>query len=196
MAGSSAMTRASGSGFSMIELVVVLAILGVISGLAIPRLNLSQYRADGAAQQVRSVFMTAQRTSLTRQYDVIVSVDTVQNGMRIAEDVNNDGSIQTAEWKFWRPLGEGNRFSVPPVGYTTPSVTAAVIGASLKTVDAMPSFIFHRDGSASSDGEVYVSSTHRGRTDFRVVIVARATGRTELLRLAGSGSSAKWQVVQ
>lgn len=196
MAHRSVLNHTTRAGFSMIELVVVLAILAVVSGLAIPRLNLSQYRADGAAQQVRSVFMTAQRTSLTRQYDVIVSVDTIQNGLRIAEDVNNDGSIQVSEWKFWRPLGEGNRFSAPPVGYSTTSVATAVYGGSIRTVDAMPSIIFHRDGSASSDGEVYVSSLHRGRTDYRVVTVSRATGRTELLRLAGSGSGATWQVVQ
>src|SRR5450631_2431444 len=83
------------AGFSMVELVVVMVILSVIAGLAIPRLNLSQYRADGAAEQVRSVFQTAQRTSLTRQYDVIVSVDTVIGGLRIAEDQNNDGTIQS-----------------------------------------------------------------------------------------------------
>ena len=180
----------------MIELVIVLVIISIIAGMAIPKLNLSQYRADAAAEQVRSVFQTAQRTSLTRQYDVIVSVDTVQFGLRIAEDVNNDGSIQSSEWKFWRPTGEGNRFAVPPKGVSGAAVSASVVGAGIKTVDALPSVIFHRDGSTSTDAEIYVQSSASRRTDYRAVTVTRATGRTELYRLAGTGTGATWQVAR
>jgi hypothetical protein len=166
--------------------------LGVIAAMTVPRLNISAYRSDAAAQQVRSVFQTAQRTSLTRQYDVIVSVDTVKGGLRIAEDANNNGSIEPGEWKFWRPPGEGNRFAVPPTGVNTPTVSAAVVGGTLKNVDGLPSVIFHRDGSASSDAEVYMTSAYKDRTDFRAITLTRATGRTELYRLSGTGGTAKW----
>jgi hypothetical protein len=160
--------------------------------MAIPKLNLSQYRADAGAQQVRSVFQTAQRTSFTRQYDVIVSVDTAQFALRIAEDKNNDGIIQATEWKFWRPTGEGNQFAIPPKGLYASTVTSSVIGAQLKIVNGLKSVIFHRDGSTSSDVEIYVQSEYKGRTDYRAISVTRATGRTELWRLSG----ATWQVVQ
>ena len=183
-------------GFTMVEIIIVLVMMAVVAGMAIPRLNLSQFRADAAAQQVRSVFQTAQRTSLTRQYDVIVSVDTAQFGLRIAEDVNNDGSIQVSEWKFWRPTGEGNRFEIPPMGLNAPTVTSSVFGAQLRIVDGMKSVIFHRDGSTSTDAEIYVQSTYKGRTDYRAISVTRATGRTELYRLAGTGAAAAWRVVQ
>lgn len=189
-------TTHNNTGFTMIEIVIVLVLMSVVAAMAIPKLNLSQFRADAAAQQVRSVFQTAQRTSLTRQYDVIVSVDTLQFGLRIAEDSSNDGIIQTGEWKFWRPTGEGNRFSTPPVGIGGGTVSAPVVGSQLRTVDGMPSVIFHRDGSSTSDAEIYVSSTYKGRTDFRAITLTRATGRTELLRLAGSGTSATWEVVR
>ena len=184
------------SGFSMVELIIVLVMMAVIAAMAIPKLNLSQYRADAAAQQVRSVFQTAQRTSLTRQYDVIVSVDTTQFGLRIAEDINNDGTIQVSEWKFWRATGEGNKFAIPPKGLNASTVTSSVIGAQLKIVDGMKSVIFHRDGSTSTDAEIYVQSEYKGRTDYRAISVTRATGRTELYRLSGTGSTATWQVVQ
>lgn len=183
-------------GFSLLEILIVLVIIGVVMRMAVPRLNMSQYRSDAAAQQVRSVFMTAQRTSLTRQFDVIVSVDTVQFGLRIAEDVNNDGSIQVSEWKFWRPAGEGNRFGVPPKGVNYASPTKSVVGGSIKVVDNLPSIIFHRDGSTSTDAEIYVSSTYKGRTDFRAIALTRATGRTELYRLSGTGASSTWLVAQ
>jgi prepilin-type N-terminal cleavage/methylation domain-containing protein len=190
------------SGVTLIELVIVLVILGTLAGVTIPRLNLSSYRADAAAQQVRSVFQTAQRTSLTRQYDVIVSVDTIRGGLRIAEDVNNNGAIEISEWKFWRPPGEGNRFAVPPAGVrpgtgdTYRPIGTSVAGPSLKTVDGLPSVIFHRDGSTSSEMEVYMASRYRRRTDFRGITLTRSTGRAELYQLAGTGATAKWRLAQ
>ena len=180
---------------TLIELVIVLTIMSVVMALGIPHLDLSVYRADGAAQQVRSVFQTAQRTSLTRQYDVIVSIDTIQGGLRIAEDVNNNGTIEVSEWKFWRPLGEGNRFQIPPVTLSNATATASVIGSQLTTVDNLPSVIFHRDGSASSDAELYVASTARRRVDYRAIALTRSTGRSEVYRLGGAGVSATWRVL-
>jgi prepilin-type N-terminal cleavage/methylation domain-containing protein len=184
------------AGFSMVEIIIVLVMMAVIARMALPKLNLSQMRADAAAQQVRSVFQTAQRTSLTRQYDVIVSVDTTQFALRIAEDVNNDGTIQVSEWKFWRPTGEGNMFAVPPKGLNASSVASSVVGAQLKLVDGFKSVIFHRDGSTSSDAEIYVRSDYKGRSDYRAIAVTRSTGRTELYRLSGTGVTASWLVVQ
>jgi type II secretory pathway pseudopilin PulG len=177
------------------ELVIVLGIVSVVSAMGLPKLDLSRYRADAAAQQVRSVFQTAQRTSLTRQYDVIVSVDTVQGGLRIAEDVNNNGSIEVSEWKFWRPVGQGNRFAVPPKGISSATVTKSVVGPQLSTVDLLPSVIFHRNGSASSDAEIYVLSSYRNRMDYRAITVTRATGRSESFRLGGTGTSASWRIL-
>ena len=196
MANSHRSIKRPRAGFSMVEIIIVLVMMAVIAAMAIPKLNLSQFRADAAAQQVRSVFQTAQRTSLTRQFDVIVSVDTAQFGLRIAEDLNNDGTIQVSEWKFWRPTGEGNKFAIPPKGLNASTVTSSVIGAQLKIIDGMKSVIFHRDGSTSTDAEIYVQSEYKGRTDYRAISVTRATGRTELYRLSGTGSTATWQVVQ
>jgi prepilin-type N-terminal cleavage/methylation domain-containing protein len=188
--------RGQRTGFTLIELVIVMTIAGIVAGMAIPRINISNYRADAAAQQVRSVFTTAQRTSLTRQYDIIVSVDTIKGGLRIAEDVNNSGTIEVSEWKFWRPPGEGNRFARPSKGVYVASPSASVVGGTLKHVDALPSIVFHRDGSTSSEAEIYMSSTYKGRVDFRAITLTRSTGRAEVFRLAGTGTSAKWEVAQ
>jgi prepilin-type N-terminal cleavage/methylation domain-containing protein len=187
-------SRHARSGFTLIEIVLVLTILSAIMALGLPRLQIGATRADAAAQQVRSVFQTAQRTSLTRQYDVIVSVYTLKGGLRIAEDVNNNGAIEVSEWKFWRPLGENDRFRVPPIGLNNTTPTKSVVGSQLTSVDQLPSVIFHRDGSASTDAEMYVASTWRGRVDYRVVSLTRSTGRAEILRLSGTGSSAAWGV--
>jgi hypothetical protein len=109
--------------------------------------------------------------------------------------VNNNGSIEISEWKFWRPLGEGNRFRVPPRGLTATAPTSSVVGSQLTTVDKLPSVVFHRDGSASTDAELYVSSSSRQRTDFRAVGLTRSTGRSELYKLAGTGTGATWRIL-
>jgi prepilin-type N-terminal cleavage/methylation domain-containing protein len=188
-------------GFSLLELVIVLVITGVVAGLALPKLNLTGYRMDAVALEVRSGLQTAQRTALTRQYDVIVSFDTIQNRMRIAPDINNDGAISGPdESRFitWRALGqsEGNLFTIPPKGLNTGTLRTPIVGASLKRVNGWLSFTFHRDGSASSDAEIYVANTTRRSPQFRVITVVRSTGRTDTYRYAGSGGAAQWQVVR
>jgi len=185
-------------GFSLVELVIVMVIMGVVAGLALPRLNLSGYRVDAIAQQVRSVFQTAQRTSLTRQYDIIVSFDTAKSELRIAADSNNSGTIEPGEYRFWRPTGasEGNIFAVPPKGFSAATVTSAVVGSNLTTINGLPSIVFRRDGSASSDAEIYVMNPARGKPQYRLITLTRSTGRSDLYKLAGTGASATWQVVR
>jgi prepilin-type N-terminal cleavage/methylation domain-containing protein len=178
-------------GFSLIELLIVLVIMGVVAAMAVPRLNLSGNRVEAIAQQVRSVFLTSQRTSITRQFDVIISIDTVRSELRIVEDTNNSGTVEAGEVRIWRPTGqaEGNIFAVPPVGFNT-----ATVGGNFQRVDNLPSIVFHRDGSASTDAEVYVANRSKGRTEFRLITLTRSTGRTDLYKLAGTGASAKWIV--
>lgn len=185
-------------GFSLVELIVVLVIMGVVAGLAIPRLNLAGYRVDAFAQQVRSALQLAQRTSITRQYDVIVSIDTVRNQIGIAEDRDNSGTITGGESRVWRAGGsnEGNTFSAPPKGIGGDAVRTAVVGSAIKKIEGMPSIIFHRDGSASTDAELYIQNTSRGRPQYRAIVLTRSTGRAAVRRLAGTGAGAIWQDIR
>lgn len=185
-------------GFSLLELVIVMVIMGLVAGFAIPKLTLSSYRVDAIAQQVRSVFQTAQRTSLTRQYDIIVSFDTAKSELRIASDSNNNHTIDAGEYRFWRPTGasEGNIFAIPPKGFSSATVGSAVVGSNLTNINGLPSIIFRRDGSASSDAEVYVMNPARGVPQFRLITLTRSTGRSDLYKLAGTGTAASWQVVR
>jgi prepilin-type N-terminal cleavage/methylation domain-containing protein len=184
------------TGFSLIELLIVLVIMGVVAGLTVPKLTLSNYRVEAIAQQVRSVFQTAQRTSLTRQFDVIISFDTTRSELRIGEDKDNSGTIDATEIRIWRPTGqnEGNIFSIPPKRLDGTAATKSIVGSTLKSVDNYPSITFHRDGSASSDAEVYMSNASRGVMQYRLVTLTRSTGRTEMYRYNTQG--AQWQVVK
>src|SRR4051794_6372065 len=83
------------SGFTMLEVVVVLLITGIVAGLAIPRIDITRYKADAVVTSVRSAMQQAQRASLVAQYDVIVSFDITGGRIRIAWDANNDHYITT-----------------------------------------------------------------------------------------------------
>jgi type II secretory pathway pseudopilin PulG len=170
----------------MIELVIVIVVMGVFAGLAIPKVSAGRNRAEAAAQQVRSVFLTAQRTSLTRQYDVIVSFDTAKNAVRIGEDTDNNGQIIGVEWKFWRSIGDG-KFMVPPVTSDNTTAPSKSLLGDFKTVDMMPSIVFHRDGSASTDAEIYVGNTYKDQpTEWRMITLTRSTGRSDMFRLSNA----------
>lgn len=187
-------------GFSLVELVIVMLIMGIVAGLAVPKLNLSRYRVDGVALAVRAALQTAQRTAISRQYDVIVSFDTANNRIRIAPDPDNSGTIDGTESTLarWRPLGasEGNLFGLPPRGFSAATVSTPVVGSTLRKVNGWPSITFHRDGSASSDAEVYLLNAARGRPQYRVVTLVRSTGRTDAWRFAGTDAAGHWEVVR
>ncbi|MDB4885543.1 MAG: hypothetical protein JWN79_981 [Gemmatimonadetes bacterium] len=184
-------------GFSLIELVMVMLIMGVVAGLAVPKLKLSSNRVEAIAQQVRSVFQTSQRTSLTRQFDVIVAIDTARSELRIGEDKDNSGTIDPGEIRVWRPTGqnEGNIFAVPPKGLNG-NVSVAIVGSALRMIDGYPGIVFHRDGSTSSSAEVYMANSSRGVVQYRAITLTQSTGRTDMYRYAGTGTTGKWEVVR
>ena len=162
---------------------MVVALTGLIIGLAIPRIDVSRYKADEVVTAVRSVMQQAQRASLVAQYDVIVSFDITGGRIRLIWDANNDHHFQTGERITWTSLPSGNQFNTPVIkGVRGNIVTAPVTGATTRIMDNMPTVTFHRDGSLSSDLEIYMS-TAGNTTLWRGVTVVQATGRTDWFRL-------------
>jgi len=165
-------------GFTLIEILIVLIMVGVLLALAIPRLDLERYRTDAAVQGVRSVLMQAQRTALVRQFDVVISIDTVHNALLWAEDANNDGSIQATEHKRAYPLNDGVIFMVPPVGLDS-AVTSPVVGSHLGSMNGYPTVTFHRDGAATSNLQLYLAGPPNPTRTYRAVRLTQGTGRTD-----------------
>ncbi|HEX8723903.1 MAG TPA: type II secretion system protein [Gemmatimonadaceae bacterium] len=166
------------SGFTLFEIVIVLIMMGVITALAIPRLDIQRYRTDAAIQGVRSVLMQAQRTALVRQYDVVISIDTAHNTLEWSEDANNDGTIQTTEHRRAYPLNDGVKFAVPPTGLDG-SVSTSIVGAHLGTLNGLPTVTFHRDGASTTDLQVYVAGPAQPDITYRAVRLTLGTGRTD-----------------
>ena len=149
-------------GFTLIEIVMVLVITGLMLSLALPRVNLAGYRADAGMQGVRSLLMLAQRTSLERQYDVVVMFDTTKQRITILEDANDNATIDPGEHIRRQALQETMRFVVPVVGIDG-AVNHSLTGPSLHQVNSLPSITFHGLGRETFDEEIASTVEWLGR---------------------------------
>lgn len=174
-------------GFSIIELLIVVVLLAILSSMAIPRARTTTYRADAAALLARTLLQHAQRNAITRQSNVIVSFDTVYARLRLVEDYNNNDTLNTTDRVSFRRLEEGARFARPPMGRVGgAAASAAVEGTALRTVSSLPGVIFRRDGSASTDLELYLTMRATVSTDYRALVVSPTTGRVDVYKWGGS----------
>ena len=174
------------AGYTLLEVVVVLTLTGLIAAIAYPRIDVTRYKADAVVTTVRSVIQQAQRASLVGQHDVIVSFDLPGNGIRLVWDANNNHQIEPTERVMVRLLTGGNRFQTPAVGVRG-AVTEPVVGTGVKKMDDMPTVTFHRDGSLSSELEIYMASA-AAPLKWRAVTVVQATGRTDWFRSNPAGN--------
>lgn len=186
--------RAGRYGFTLIEAVIVLVIIGMITALGLPRLDIQKYKADANATMVRSLLMQAQRDAIVRQHDLIVSIDTVRGRLILGYDQNNDGNVVTTERIRTQTLPEQGRFATPPTPLSTSGMTGygAIRAELLRTISGYPSVIFRRDGSVSSALELYMTTPRAKNTDIRAVTVVQATGRSAYLRFDGT----QWRSAQ
>lgn len=170
-------------GFTLAETMMVLVISTLMITLAIPRMDTSRYRADAIAQIVRTTLQNASRSSITRQHDMIVAFDTLHDRIRITWDADNDGVAGPTERVTYRGLDTGVLFADPSItGIAGTQITSAIVGSAIAVNNGLPSVTFHRDGSVSSDAEIYVSIAARGPKFYRAITLTQATGRVEWYR--------------
>ena len=168
------------SGYTILEIIIVVMLAGIVAAITYPKIDVGRYKADSVVTTVRSVMQQAQRASLVSQHDVIISFDLTTNRIRVAWDANNDHTVEPGERVMWTSLTSGNQFAVPDQGVRG-IVAKPVIGSNVREVSSMPTVTFHRDGSLSSDLEIYLS-TISSPTRWRAVTVVQATGRTDWYR--------------
>lgn len=176
--------RTSGSsesraGYTLIETLAVLTLLGIMLAIAGPRLDISGSRTDSAMHALGNVLLAAQKGAVTRQHPVTVSFDLARGALRVHYDRNADGAVGTGETVRVQPLPQG-------VTFGQGSAPSAPIGAGPVTFrgrrDNLPMVTFQRNGSASEEGGFYITSRRDARGGghpghARVVSVERATGR-------------------
>lgn len=172
------------SGFSMIELLTTLILMGVVAMMAVPRMDLSHMKSDAALRQVTTLFVQAQRTALTKQYNVIISIDVPNNRLRLVEDRNNSGVIDAGDRSTWMALEPGTQFAPTPTPID--GMGGTVTFTRPRTVDGFPSVIFRRNGAASSDGVVFFTARIADPGSLRSVVITQSTGRADPFKYTGS----------
>lgn len=167
-------------GFTLLEIMVTMVIIGVMMGVAFIRLDPRRNEADAGITVVRSVIEQAMRNSVQRQYNIMVSFDTVGQRLRYVEDVNNNTAIDAGERVVWKPIENNMRFAAPPAVLGGGYAPGAVLGGNIRTVSGLPTIIARRSGALSTDLQVFITSRRGARGDFRGIIVAQPTGRVEV----------------
>jgi len=89
-------TQGGRSGFSLVEILVVMAIVGILTTFAVMKLfQPSVRRAEATAAFANAV--TEAKELATRGHDVIVMLDTAASELVIHEDLDNDGQRSPGE---------------------------------------------------------------------------------------------------
>ncbi len=168
----------SNPGFTLVELVVVMVLLGLMAGIVIPLLRPEKFAMDGAVVTVATTLMAQQRSAVLRQHDVVVAVDEAERRMRVHYDTDNDMDMDTGEQWFVVELGEGVVFGRGGA----PAFPLSSVPISMTQMQGgLPALTFHRNGSASEESIVYLTSDRAGPSTFaheaRALEIERATGR-------------------
>ncbi len=176
-------------GFSATELMLVITIMGIMSGIALTKVDIAKMEANSAVQVLSTSMVAAQREAITKQHDLILTFDAAQRTVRMVWDRDSDGIIDGNERVRAIPL-DGR------IGFGLGGSTARSFGSNAinfdRDIGGRPALIFHRNGSASGIGGFYLTSTRamanpvKYSSDTRAVEIVRATGRTEWHRWTGT----------
>jgi len=177
-------------GFTTLEVLLVVAIIGILAVVALPRIDLYRIQANSAVQIMSTTMVATQREALTKQHDMILTFDVPNRRMQLIWDANSNRTIDAGERTRSIPLDD--RISFGLGGAPARAFGAAAINFN-RTINGLPALIFHRNGSASGIGGFYLTSTRavldgtaKWNRDTRAVEIVRATGRTEWFKYNGT----------
>ena len=153
---------------TLLELLVVITMIGILSAIAMSRLDWRRYQADAAARGAMAELATAQRLALSLQADIRVTFPD-STRMQILEDANNDGVANA---------GERVRFVVLDNNFSFGKANAPDV-PSPEVATTITSIAFHRDGAADKSGTLYLHGpgSDPNCAHCRAVAISRATGR-------------------
>ena len=179
------------SGFTMIELLIVVAMLGVLLAIAVPNYMdyLPKYRASGAARQLFTEMQTTKMKAISENNDYVITFDTSNNSYRVYDDGDNDfasAGVESAE--LIKTVNIGDEFTGISFGYVAGNdPDGSAISGSVTFSGTPPGIIFRPTGLASQNGEAYlkptVDSTHKER---QRVVTVKMTGRIRLYKHNGT----------
>jgi len=161
-------------GYSLVEAILVLALIAIIGGITVPRFDTAQPAVDGAVLSLNAVLMTVQRTAMLRQHDVRVVFQAADRSLLIHRDADNDGAVSTGEDSYVEELPDGvafGRAGAPALRGGSEDITFR------DGPEGEPELVFHRNGSASEEGIFHLTHASGGdASSTRAVEIFRSTG--------------------
>lgn len=162
-------------GFTLVELIYVVILLGILAGFAAPFIDVAKFRMNSAVIKVATELMAAQRYAVLRGHDVVVAFDEENEWMLIHLDANNNGIIDMGENTRAAQLGDGVTFGRAPGPTLTPNTEKITF---TQHQGSHRSLTFHRNGSASEMGIIYLTFSKSALTrSNRAVEVIRSTAK-------------------
>jgi prepilin-type N-terminal cleavage/methylation domain-containing protein len=170
-------------GFTLVEMLIVVTMIGIMTGIALWRVDIARYQVNGDIQSIGTTLIASQREAIAKQHNVIVVFDTAGNRVRVVWDANNNGTFDPNEHSRVVFLGDRVRFGLGTAP-ALPMGASAVNFTDTETSTGLPCVTFYRNGSASEAGGAYVTSRRsigdpKYVSDNRAMRVERATGRAE-----------------
>lgn len=173
----------------MIELLLVIAIIGITATFVLPRVRFDNTRVDTAARTIDLVLMAAQRDAVSRQHNVVVVFDTSAGMLRTVWDANQNQRAEDTERERLTPLPDQIVVARPPgVSALAGDSTSALAGVP----DTRgPMLLVQRSGSTDRAATFYLTTVRSMLPDeevreARAVQVSRATGRSAWYSWTGS----------
>jgi prepilin-type N-terminal cleavage/methylation domain-containing protein len=166
-------------GFTLVELLIVMSVAGILMTTVMPRIDVARFQLDAAVQEVASAISGARGHAILRQHDYVLMFDESGHEFFVLNDANNNGQTDAGEERRTVQLSERVRFDR---GGATPILGLSDAISFTKTKEQLPALTFHRNGSASEEGVIYLTSVRAANADHnpqdtRALQIERATGR-------------------
>ncbi len=181
-------------GVTLIEILTVVAMIGILSSVAIPSFNvwLYKYRADAEVNRLYFNMMAAKQRAIRNNSTVIFTFNAANNTYSIHDDLDEDGTVDLNETNATIPFENEMTYGI------TPGILG-VWGAAVSNVISLGgnnSISFLSAGRANRSGAIYLipaSDLATGnRGNQRAVKIIQATGSVEIMKYDGAGSPGPW----